>query len=267
MSGIKIGLVRVFTTGHLVVLGISAMVGSGILVLTGLVAGAHASPAVMLSFLLRGIVCMFVALCYSELASTMPKAGGLYSYIASLFLSQMALFFGIIIITSTLFSMSGVVIGAAGYVWNFLAATGVSSSINLQKIVISLGDLHITLNLTAFCLITLIAAILLRSNKSSVYVAFLLVGVKLLIIIIFISAALMNTDIAHWQPFIPDKLGEYEKFGISVVVTGVSMLTLSYSGFESIGAAAQEVHDPCKVLLKAIIISFVFCVTIYIYIC
>ena len=258
-------LKRVLSTWHLIVLGISSIIGSGVFVLTGLVASSYAGPGVTLSFMLSGTACMCVALCYVELATTIPKAGGLYSYAVTLLSPKMSLLFAAVIIPSTLFSMSGVTVSCISYFGSFLSSINAHQALGfftaLQNF--SVNNSSITVNLPALVLVSFIAITLLGGNKSSIGVAFVLVAIKLSIIVGFVVLGFLHLDSSNWEPFIPTNQGIYGKFGLSGVISGASMLILSYCGFEAIGTAAQEVKNPEKALPRSIIVSFVICIITY----
>ena len=258
-------LKRVLSTGHLIVLGISSIVGSGVFVLTGLVASSYAGPGVTLSFILSGIACMCVALCYVELATTIPRAGGLYSYAVTLLSPRVSLLFAAVIIPSTLFSMSGVTVSCVSYFGSFLSSIHAYDTLDVLT---SLQTFHLKnysmdINIPALGLVALITLTLLSSNKSSITIAFVLVAIKLSIIIGFVVLGFIYLDSNNWKPFIPPNEGVYGKFGLSGVISGASMLILSYCGFEAMGTAAQEVKNPEKALPRGIITSFIICIIIY----
>jgi APA family basic amino acid/polyamine antiporter len=238
---------RALSALSLTTLGIGAIIGTGIFVLTGTVAALHSGPAIVLSFAIAGLASVFAALCYAEFASLVPMAGSAYSYGYATLGEVIAWIIGW---TLVLEYALGAVTVAAG--WS-------------QHVVSLLRDAGVTVpagfgNLPAVFLIALLTALLVVGIKGAATVNNLLVFVKVAVVLLFIVGAAHAIRPANWEPFVPAQTS----FGWSGVVTGATMVFFSYIGFDAVSTAAQEARNPQRDIPIGIIGSVCICTVLYI---
>src|SRR5688572_30606283 len=264
------GIRRSLGAFNLVMLGICAIIGTGIFVLTGTVAAQNAGPAVVLSFVLAGIASIFAALCYSEFASLVPMAGSAYTYGYATLGEFVAWIIGWDLVLEYALAATTVAIGWSGYVVSFLADLGIHIPAQWQAArgtVVTLADgtqVTALLNLPAVFIIGVITTLLVVGIKESASVNNIIVFIKLAVIILFIALAASHVNPDNWHPFIPPNTGEREHFGFSGVVAGAAIVFFAYIGFDSVTTAAQEAKNPQRDMPIAIIGSLVACTVLYI---
>jgi APA family basic amino acid/polyamine antiporter len=255
---------------NLTALGIGAIIGTGIFVLTGTVAAQNAGPAVILSFVLAGIASIFAALCYSEFASLVPMAGSAYTYGYATLGEFVAWIIGWDLVLEYALAATTVAIGWSGYVVSFLADLGIQIPAQWQAArgtVVMLADgtqVTALLNLPAVFIIAVITTLLVVGIKESASVNNVIVFIKLAVIILFIALAASHVNPDNWHPFIPPNTGAREHFGFSGVVAGAAIVFFAYIGFDSVTTAAQEAKNPQRDMPIAIIGSLVVCTVLYI---
>ena len=246
------GLRRCLSAWDLTLLGIGAIVGAGIFVLTGVVAATHAGPAIVLSFVIAGLACAFAALSYAELAATVGGCGSAYGYAYAGLGEFVAWIIGWDLILEYGVALPAVAIGWSGYMSNALEAIGLGLPAALLKAPVEGG----IVNLPAMMIILLLAVLLAAGVHLSARINAIMVFVKLLAIAIFIGVALFHVQPAHWQPFNP--------FGWNGIVTGASLIFFAYIGFDAVSTAAEEAIDPPRDLPIGILGSLAVCTVIYI---
>jgi APA family basic amino acid/polyamine antiporter len=264
----EISLKRVLTARHLVLLGIGAVIGAGIFVLTGQAAAAHAGPAVVLSFVLAGFACAFAGLCYAEFASMIPVSGSAYSYSYATLGELVAWFIGWMLVLEYLFAASTVAVGWSGYMNSFLGTLGIPlpSELASAPLAYSNGALSTTgalINLPAVLIVAAISALCYVGISQSAFVNSIIVTIKVVVILLFIAFAVQYVNPDNWSPFIPDAEGP-GRFGWDGVVRGASIVFFAYIGFDAVSTAAQEAKNPQRDMPIGILGSLVVCTVLYI---
>jgi basic amino acid/polyamine antiporter, APA family len=255
---------------QLTMLGIGAIIGTGIFVLTGTVAAQNAGPAVVLSFVLAGVASIFAALCYAEFASTVPVAGSAYTYGYATLGELFAWIIGWDLILEYALSATTVAIGWSGYMVRFLRTVGIAIPDNLtaaRGTVLTLADgsqVTTIFNLPAVIIIALVTTLLVFGVKESATFNDAAVFIKVSVVLLFIAltAGAVNPD--NWHPFIPPNEGPREAFGFTGVVAGAGVVFFAYIGFDSVSTAAQEAKNPQRDMPIGIIASLLICTVLYI---
>jgi len=255
------GLKRCLSTWDLTFLGIGAIIGTGIFVLTGIAAATQSGPAVVLSFVIAGFACAFAALSYAELASSVGGCGSAYGYSYAAFGELIAWIIGWDLLLEYGISVAAVANGWSGYFNNALTAIGMPLPEMLTKAP-KLGGL---INLPASGIILILMGLLVMGVKQSAQTNNAMVFVKLLTIAVFIAVAVFNVNPANWHPFMPFGWFETMPDGkTSGVLAGASIVFFAYVGFDAVSTAAEEAKDPQRDLPIGIIASLAFCTVIYI---
>jgi APA family basic amino acid/polyamine antiporter len=264
------GLRRALGPTELTALGIGAIIGAGIFVLTGHAAAAHAGPAIVLSFILAGLACAFAGLCYAEMASMIPIAGSAYTYAYATMGEFFAWVIGWDLILEYLFGAVTVAIGWSGYAVSFLRDLGIIFPPSLSAAPgtsVTLPDgAHVTavFNVPAALIILAVTALLVIGIKESAFVNNFIVVVKVAILLLFIAVGVGFINTANWQPFIPPNTGTFGEFGASGVLRGAGVIFFAYIGFDAVSTAAQEARNPQKDMPIGILGSLVLCTILYI---
>ena len=251
-------------------LGVGAIIGTGIFVLTGTVAAQNAGPAVVLSFVLAGVASIFAALCYSEFASLVPMSGSAYTYGYATLGEFVAWIIGWDLVLEYALAATTVAIGWSGYTVSFLADLGIHVPAHWQAArgtVVTLADgtqVTALLNLPAVFIIAVITTLLVVGIKESASVNNVIVFIKVVVVLLFIALAASHVNPANWHPFIPPNTGHREHFGFSGVVAGAAIVFFAYIGFDSVTTAAQEAKNPQRDMPIAIIGSLIACTLLYI---
>lgn len=277
---------------NLIMLGIGAIIGAGIFVLTGQAAARHAGPAVALSFVLAGITCAFAGLCYAEFASIIPIAGSAYTYGYATLGEFVAWIIGWDLVLEYAFGAATVASGWAGYFNSFLqqlhiyippqltATTGTvlvfyqqqwTPLMSLPPGVSDAGLPHVTglFNLIAIMAILVVTAILVVGIQESASLNTAIVIVKLAIVGVFIVVGayflMKHPQVAHanWHPFIPPR-DSHGNFGVMGIAAGAASIFFSYIGFDAVSTAAQEAKNPQRDMPIGILGSLVICTLLYI---
>ncbi len=293
-EGEKGGLKRSLGALNLVTLGIGAIIGTGIFVLTGTVAASYAGPAVVISFVIAGIVSAFAGLCYAEFSALIPIAGSAYSYAYTTLGEIVAWVIGWALILEYAFGAATVAVGWSGYVSSLLANFGMYIPAQLTaapgtdlvqvgghwvKAAAVMGDQaagmpHMTavFNLAAFLGILAVTTILVIGIKESANVNNAIVAVKISVLLIFIGLGVnfifltghMSVATANWHPFIPPNTGHFGEFGWSGILRGAGVIFFAYIGFDAVSTAAQEAKNPKKDMPIGILGSLAVCTVLYI---
>src|SRR6059036_266923 len=263
-------LKRALGATNLTTLGIGAIIGTGIFVLTGTVPAQNAGPAVVLSFVLAGVASIFAALCYSEFASLVPMAGSAYTYGYATLGELFAWIIGWDLILEYALGAVTVSIGWSGYVVSFLRDIGINIPPALSAArgtLITLADgtqVTAIFNLPAVIIIAIITLLLVIGIRESATVNNVIVFVKVAVVLVFIFGAVHAVNSANWHPFIPPSTGARENFGWSGVMTGAGIVFFAYIGFDAVSTAAQEAKNPQKDMPIGIIGSLLICKALYI---
>jgi len=240
-------LKRALGAFDLVLLGIGAIIGTGIFVLTGVGAALHAGPAVTLSFAVSGIACVFAALCYAEFASMIPVSGSAYTYAYATMGELLAWIIGWDLILEYAVCSITVAIGWSGYLVNLLAGMG---------IIIPAWMCTPPLNIPAVIIVVIITTLLVIGIKESARFNNIIVIVKLAVILFFIALGAFFIRPENWSPFMP--------FGWTGVMTGAAIVFFAYIGFDAVSTTAEESKNPQRDLPVGIIVSLLICSTLYI---
>jgi APA family basic amino acid/polyamine antiporter len=265
------GLKRVLGPWHLIVLGIGAIVGAGIFVITGHAAAEYAGPAVTLSFVLAGVTCSFAGLCYAEFASLIPIAGSAYTYAYATLGEFFAWIIGWDLILEYSLGATAVSIGWSGYIVSFLKDLGVrfpealaASPFAFDPQRHAWSSTGAVFNLPAFFIIAVITALLVIGIKESATVNVVIVFLKISVILIFIGAGFFFIKPELWKPFIPANQGQFGFFGLSGILRGAGVMFFAYLGFDAVSTVAQEARNPQKDMPRGILGSLFICTAIYI---
>jgi len=254
---------------NLTLLGIGAIIGTGIFVLTGTVAALNSGPAVVLSFALAGIASIFAALCYSEFASLVPMAGSAYTYGYATLGEFVAWVIGWDLVLEYALGAVTVAIGWSGYVVSFLHDVGINLpcawSAARGTLAACADGTQVTavFNLPAVIIIAIVTTLLVIGIKESANVNNVIVFIKGAVVILFIIAAAHAINTANWHPFIPPSEGG-SKFGWNGVMAGAGIVFFAYIGFDAVSTAAQEAKNPQHDMPIGIIGSLLICTVLYI---
>ncbi|SDN38754.1 basic amino acid/polyamine antiporter, APA family [Fictibacillus solisalsi] len=248
------GLSRSLGAFDLTLLGIGAIIGTGIFVLTGVVAAEHAGPALILSFIISGLACAFAAFCYAEFASTVPIAGSVYTYTYATLGEVFAFLIGWDLMLEYLLATSAVATGWSAYFQSLIAGFGLHLPAALASAP-GTGKGGI-INLPAVIIILIITTLLSRGIRESARVNNIMVFIKLAVIILFIVAGIGYVKPDNWTPFMP--------FGFQGIVAGAATVFFAYIGFDAVATAAEEVKRPQRDLPLGIIWSLAICTALYI---
>ena len=255
------GLKRCLSAWDLTFLGIGAIIGTGIFVLTGIAAATHSGPAVMLSFVIAGIACAFAALAYAELASAVGGCGSAYGYSYAAFGELLAWMIGWDLLLEYGISVAAVANGWSGYFSNALTAIGIPLPVALTKAP-SLGGI---INLPASVIILMLMVLLIIGVKQSARTNNAMVFVKLLTITVFVGIAIFNVNPANWHPFMPYGWFETLPDGKTTgVLAGASMVFFAYVGFDAVSTATEETANPQRDVPIGLVSSLAICTVIYI---
>jgi APA family basic amino acid/polyamine antiporter len=247
-----IGLRRVLGPVDLTLLGVGAIIGAGIFVLTGIAAATQAGPAIVLSYLVAGTACAFSALAYAELAAAIGGCGSAYGYSYAGLGEIIAWIIGWDLILEYGVATSAVAIGWSGYMNNALAAAGLVLPEALQKGPLEGG----LINLPAALIVLALAVLLIVGVRESVRVNAVMVFIKLSAIAVFVAVAVSHVEPANWSPFMP--------FGWEGVMGGAALIFFAYIGFDAVSTAAEEARNPQRDLPIGILVSLAVCTLIYI---
>jgi APA family basic amino acid/polyamine antiporter len=247
------GLRRVLSPMELLFLGIGAVVGTGIFVITGIAAAEHAGPAIVLSFVISGIVCILAALCYAEFSAMVPVAGSAYTYCYASLGEIWAWIIGWDLILEYAVSISAVAIGWSAYIVNLLKEAGISLP---QELINAPGYDGGIVNLPAIGIILVITFILIIGMRESARLNSLIVVINLAVIIFFIVLGLGHVNPANWHPFMPYNWGG--------VFAGAAIVFFAYIGFDAVLTAAEEIENPQKNIPIGIIGSVIIVMILYV---
>jgi APA family basic amino acid/polyamine antiporter len=264
------GLHRALTALDLVMLGIGAIIGTGIFVLTGTAAARNAGPGVALSFTVAGIASAFAGLCYAEMASMIPISGSAYTYSYATMGELVAWMIGWDLILEYLVSAAAVSVGWSGYVVAFAHDTfGVTLPSAWTSAPVVWKEDHFEgtgafLNLPAALIVLAVTVLLVRGVKESARFNTAIVFVKVTVVLLFIALAARFVNTANWHPFVPENTGKFGHFGVSGVLQGATKVFFAYIGFDAVSTAAQETRNPQKDLPAGILGSLAICTVLYI---
>ncbi|WP_434111737.1 amino acid permease [Paraburkholderia caffeinilytica] len=251
-------------------MGIGAIIGAGIFVLTGTAAAHYAGPSIILSFILGGIACAFVGLCYSELAAMLPVCGSSYTYTYATLGELFAWVIGWDLILEYAMGAATVAVGWSGYIVSLLHNVG----INIPPTMAAAPGTTVTLadgstvagvvNLPAVFIIAVLTIMLVLGTKESARLNNIMVAIKLTVVLAFIVIGAFFVHPANWHPFIPQNTGEFGNFGASGILRGSAVVFFAFIGFDAVSTAAQEARKPQIDMPIGILGSLVICTVLYI---
>lgn len=283
---------------NLTTLGIGAIIGAGIFVLTGTAAAQYAGPAIVYSFILAGLGCLFAGLCYAEFAAMIPIAGSAYTYGYATLGELVAWIIGWDLILEYLFGAATVAVGWSGYFSAFMNELGfripvqftgapldVVGTHNLvasqicydtstnEVVKVAAGSVCDTtkyaltsgiINVPAMVLVGLMTVLLVIGIRESARFNNVIVIVKLAIVLLVIGFGFMYVNSDNWHPFVPDNTGTFGQFGWSGIVRGAAVIFFAYIGFDAVSTAAQEAKNPQRDMPIGILGSLAICTVLYI---
>ena len=262
---------RTLDARALVLLGIGAIIGTGIFVLTGTAAANHAGPALIISFLIAGFGCALAGLCYAEFAAMIPACGSAYSYSYATLGEFVAWFIGWNLILEYLFAGATVAVGWSGYVVSLMNQMGIELPSALTNAPFAKGTGHFQvvrtgalINLPAVLAIAAITALCYVGIRQSARFNSVIVVIKVAVIVLFIGFGAWYIDGANWHPFIPPNTGHFGDFGWSGIFRAAGIIFFAYIGFDAVSTAAQEASNPQRDMPKGILLSLVICTVLYV---
>jgi APA family basic amino acid/polyamine antiporter len=297
------GLKRTLTALNLTALGVGAIIGAGIFVLTGQAAAQYAGPAIALSFVLGGIVCAFAGLCYAEMASTVPIAGSAYTYAYATMGEFLAWLIGWDLILEYSLGATTVAIGWSGYVVSFLRGIGIvippeytaSPGTALISIPADLASrLHLSpgwtalegirdllvksqvdwaafpqvsalFNAPAMLIVAAVTVLLVIGIQESANVNNVIVIIKVAIVLVFIAMGIGFVRTANWGgSYIPENTGVFGEYGWSGILRGAGVVFFAFIGFDAVSTTAQEAKNPQRDMPIGILGSLVLCTILYV---
>lgn len=264
-------LTRTLGPFSIIALGVGAIIGAGIFVLTGTAAAQYAGPGIMLSFVLAAVACAFVGLCYAELAALLPVSGSSYSYTYATLGEFFAWIIGWDLILEYAMGAATVAVGWSGYVVSLLKNVGIHFPPTLAAapgtVAGKLADgtvVHGVVNLPAALIVLLLTWMLVMGTKESARMNNIMVAIKLAVVLAFIAAGISLVDKANWVPFIPENTGQFGHFGWSGVLRGASVVFFAYIGFDVVSCAAREAKNCQRDMPVGILGSLVVCTILYV---
>lgn len=238
----------------LMLLGVGAIVGTGIFILPGTVSAQHAGPGIVFSFIIAAIVCALAALCYSEFASTVPVTGSAYSYSYIVFGEIVAWFVGWALLLEYGLATAAVATGWSGYFVTLVEGFGIHLPAALTNSFSVENGTYI--NLPAVIIIFVIGSLLSLGMKESARFNAILVALKIGAVLLFILVGVFYVKPENWSPFLP--------YGMSGVFTGAALVFFAYLGFDAVSSAAEEVKNPQRNMPIGIIGSLIICTIFYV---
>jgi APA family basic amino acid/polyamine antiporter len=261
---------RELGTLALVTLGIGAVIGAGIFVLTGAVASQNSGPALTLSMVMAGVACAFAGLCYAELASMIPVAGSAYTYAYATMGELVAWIIGWDLTLEYSLSSSSVAVGWSGYAQALLQEIGITlpprwvappgTTVNLADGATATAIFNVPA--TLICLV--LTVLLIVGIRESARVNTSIVILKVVVLALFVAVGAHYVDTANWHPFIPPNSGKFGEFGWSGVLRGAGVIFFAYIGFDAVSTASQEAKNPGRTVPLGILASLAICTALYI---
>ena len=259
----KDGLKKCLNAVDLTLLGIGAIIGTGIFVLSGVTAATAAGPGVAISFIISGVVCTLAALCYAELSSKIGGSGSAYGYSYATFGEFIGFLVAWMLILEYGIATAAVAVGWSGYFYDFFSSIGYPlpeqfSSGPFTKI----GAI---INLPAFLVILGLTYLLILGAKQSATLNAALVAIKVFAVIVFIVVAAFNIAPENWSPYLPYGWFDVLPDGSTVgVIAGASLVFFAYVGFDAVSTAAEESENPGRDVPIGIMASLIFCAITYV---
>ena len=266
------GLKRVLGLTQLTMLGVGAIIGTGIFVLTGQAAAANAGPAIVLSMILAGLTSVLAALCYSEFAATVPVAGSAYTYAYATLGEFVAWVIGWDLILEYALGAATVAVGWSGSLvtlmgqlgWTIPAAISAAPGTVVQLASGGMPASVAVFNLPAVLITVAVTALLVVGVSESATVNAVIVVIKVGIVLVVIGAGALFIQPANWHPFIPPNTGTFGEYGWSGVLRGAGVIFFAYIGFDAVSTSAQEARDPQRDMPRGILGSLAICTVLFV---
>jgi APA family basic amino acid/polyamine antiporter len=263
------GLRRVLGRRDLVALGIGAVIGAGIFVLTGQAAAAYAGPAIVLSMAIAGLASALAGLCYAEFASAVPVSGSAYTYAYATLGEFVAWLIGWDLVLEYALSAATVAVSWSGHLGAFLEQLGWAFPAVLSAapgtIVATGGGQAVTavFNLPAVLITIVVTMLLLVGIRESATFNAAMVALKVAVIAIVIAGGIWFVQPVNWRPFVPPNTGTFGEFGWSGVLRGGAVIFFAFIGFDAVSTVAQEARDPQRDMPAGILGSLAICTPLY----
>ncbi len=263
------GLSKTLGKVSITAMGVGAIIGAGIFVLTGTAAARYAGPAIMLSFILGGVACAFVGLCYAELAALLPVSGSTYTYAYATMGELVAWIIGWDLILEYAAGSATVAVGWSGYFVSLLGSCGLQFPARLAAAPgspVTLADgshAHALLNLPAVGIVLLLTLLLMLGTRESARLNTIMVAVKLMVVLAFVCVGAAFVHRANWFPLIPANSGRFGAYGWSGILRGAGVVFYAYIGFDAVSTAAQEARRPQSDMPVGILASLLICTVLY----
>jgi APA family basic amino acid/polyamine antiporter len=256
----------------LIAFGIGGIIGTGIFVLTGVAAAEHAGPAIVISFIIAGIGCMFAGLCYSEFAAMVPVSGSAYAYSYATLGEFVAWFVGWNLILEYMVASSTVAVGWSRYFIKLLEHYGInfippalsSAPFDAADVGFQVHATGAIANLPAIAIIGAATALCYKGIKESATVNTIIVAIKVAIVLAVIGFGASFVDTHNWVPYIPKNTGTFGVFGWSGIVQASAIIFFAYIGFDGVSTVAQEAKDPQRGMPIGMLGSLAICTVLYI---
>src|SRR6476620_8260177 len=264
------GLKRVLGPMQLTMLGVGAIIGTGIFVLTGQAAAANAGPAIVLSMVVAGLASALAGLCYSEFAASVPVAGSAYTYAYATLGEFVAWVIGWDLILEYALGAATVAVGWSGTLITLLHQVGLSFPAALSAapgtiVQVPGGDpVTAVFNVPAVLVTIAVTALLVFGVSESASANAVVVVIKVAVVLIVIASGVFFVDTANWQPFIPANTGQFGEFGWSGILRGAGVIFFAYIGFDAVSTSAQEARNPQRDMPIGILGSLVICTILYV---
>ncbi|KAB8058708.1 MULTISPECIES: amino acid permease [Janthinobacterium] len=249
------GLAKVLGPFDLVLMGIGAIVGTGIFVLTG-TGALTAGPALSLSFVVAAVACCFAALCYAEFASTVPVAGSIYTYSYATLGELAAWMIGWDLLLEYGLAAAAVSVGWSGYFQSLLSGFGIVLPVALTAAPGALPGVTTFINLPALVIMLALTAMLGWGVRESARLNNVMVAIKVGVVLLFIIFGARHVQPANWQPYMP--------FGYHGMLSAAALVFFAFIGFDAVTSAAEEVKKPSRDLPIGIIGSLAVCAVLYV---
>ena len=268
------GLKRVLGPVQLTMLGVGAIIGTGIFVLTGQAAAANAGPAIVISMVIAGLTSVLAALCYSEFAASVPVAGSAYIYAYATLGEFVAWIIGWDLILEYALGAATVAVGWSGNLvtlfhqlgWSIPAAISAAPGSIVQVAGGGMAPTVAVFNLPAVLITFAVTALLVVGVSESATVNAVIVVLKVGIVLVVIGAGAMFIQPANWHPFIPPNTGTFGEYGWSGVLRGAGVIFFAYIGFDAVSTSAQEARNPQRDMPRGILGSLAICTVLFVFV-
>jgi APA family basic amino acid/polyamine antiporter len=264
-------LQRSLSALNLTTIGIGAIIGAGLFVLTGTAAAEYAGPGVIFSFIIGGIISVFAALCYAEFASLIPISGSAYSYAYVALGEFMAWIIGWGLTLQYLLSSCTVSVGWSSYFVSLLGDFGIVLPEAISKSPLSydvVSGWHASgsmINLPAMCIVALMGILISIGTKAAASFNNVMVIIKLAVVLLFIGCGIGFVNWANFSPLIPENTGVFGQFGWSGIFRGAGVVFFAFIGFDALSTLTQEAKNPQKDMPKGMLGSLGICTLCYIF--